>query len=188
MRSPGMPQAPENARWYAFRTRARAEAKVESRLVERGFAAWAARAEIERAWSDRVKRVLEPLFPGYLFVAIEADGPDGTPGQGLIEALSTPGVAGVVRSGGKAAEIRPEEMESVRLLVQGVTETGERPEPVEDPLEPGDVVTIAAGPFRGLRGVVREDRGETRVVIRIDTLRLARSVRLDRSMLEREAG
>ena len=60
-----------NARWYACRTRSRAEKQVERRLMGAGFDAYLPVLKRERQWADRKKRVDFPLFPGYVFARFE---------------------------------------------------------------------------------------------------------------------
>ena len=81
----------------------------------------------------------EPLFPGYVFARMEAGLNPPHARETLFHALSTPGVVGMVRQQGRPAPVRDEEMEAVRRLVEGVTETRTLPETVHD-FEPGDLV------------------------------------------------
>jgi transcription antitermination factor NusG len=127
---------------------------------------------VARIWSDRIKRVAMPLFPGYIFGRF--------PLADLTRVLEVPGVADVVRSGGTAVPVRPQEMASVRLLTEGVDRTGELPRTV-DPLDPGDPVVVVEGPFKGLTGVVLREPGLAWVAVKISTLKQARAVQLERS-------
>jgi transcription antitermination factor NusG len=166
---------PADPAWFALWTRSRVERQVEEQLRGRGIEGFAALASVERQWSDRTKRIRTPLFPGYVFAYL--------PGSELVRALEVPGVAGVVRMGGRPAPIPNDEIEAVRLLVHGVDETGVLPETVE-PLERGTVVRIIDGPFAGLQGVVLRD-GDTRVVVNIPAIQQARAVRIPRAMVAR---
>jgi hypothetical protein len=49
-------------------------------------------------------------------------------------------------------------------------------------------VIVAHGPFSGIRGVLVEDRGRSRVVIRLSALRKALSVELPREIVRAAAG
>ncbi|TVP43110.1 MAG: UpxY family transcription antiterminator [Gemmatimonadales bacterium] len=169
-----VPPASSHAPWRALHTRSRSERVVAGRLTQGGFETFSAQARMKRQWSDRVKRVPVPLFPGYVFARVSE--------IQLPRALGVAGVAGVVRSGGAAAVVREDEIEAVRHLVRGIEETGELPESV-DPLSPGDRVVITTGPFRGMMGALLEMRGEAHVAIRIEALRQATAVRLDRGMV-----
>ena len=169
--------------WYALRTRGRAERQAALRLEAAGVEVFPALAPIRRTWSDRVKRVEMPLFPGYIFARFALV--DAT------HALAVPGVVEVVRTwggaGGRATPLRDAELDAVRRMAAGVEVTGELPEPFDplgDLLEPGVAVEVVSGPFRGLRGVFLERRkGGSRVAVEIRVLRQARAVRMERSMV-----
>ena len=169
---------PAQPEWYACRTRPRAEKQAGRLLKLRGVQSYVPLIECERQWSDRKKRVGFPLFAGYVFAQFSL--------ASLHEVLSTPGIVTVVRQGGSPARVRSEELESVRVLVQCVNAGNAPPEPAEF-LETGQEVIVSHGPFSGIRGVLVEDRGRTRVVIRLTALRRALSVELPREILRAAA-
>ena len=136
--------------WYACRTRARAEKKVDRLLSRMGFEVYTPLVEREQEWADRKKRVAFPMFPSYTFVRFSL-------GE-YLDLLKTPGVVHVVGTRGKPTPLRPEEMDSVRCLVEGLQETGQVPDPV-DYLEPGVPIEVKEGAFQGMRGVVLEGAG-----------------------------
>ena len=61
----------EETRWYACRTRARAEKKVDELLGRAGFETHLPLVVRERQWADRRKLVAFPLFPGYTFARFD---------------------------------------------------------------------------------------------------------------------
>lgn len=134
--------------------------------------------ELERKWADRKKRVEFPLFPGYTFARFRL--------QDLLDVVRTPGLVTVVSEKGYPKPVREEEMNSVRLFVAGLGHTGEAPEPVEW-WEEGTPIRVKAGPFQGMRGFLLENRGRTRVSVRLSALKMAFSVELDSRNLERVA-
>lgn len=140
-------------------------------LESNGVESYLPLLEQERKWSDRRKRVAFPLFPGYLFVRSRADD--------LGTMLATPGVVDVVRVRGQPAVVREDELESVRTLTEAVRRTGELPK-ASDFMTIGEHVEVAEGPFAGLVGTLIEERGRTRVAVRLTALRQAVSVDLDR--------
>jgi transcription antitermination factor NusG len=165
--------------WYACRTRPRAEKRAGQLLKLRGMESYVPLLEQERRWSDRTKRVAFPLFPGYVF---------GQFSLAMVhDVLRTPGVVTIVRNDGNPAPVRREELESIRVLVGCVNAGNAPPEPAEF-LETGQEVIVAQGPFSGIRGVLVEDRGRTRVVIRLTALRRALSVELPREILRAAVG
>lgn len=168
------PELYEVARWYACRTRSRSEKKVDRRLAGAGFDTYLPLLERRRQWADRMKRVEFPLFPGYVFARFDL--------TRLHDILVTPGLVTVVRVSGYPTPVREEELDSVRILVEGANQIGVLPTPSEF-LEPGQEVVVTQGPFEGMRGTLLELRGATRVAVRLSAIRQAVGVEMDRALL-----
>lgn len=164
----------EEPHWYACRTRARAEKRVDELLDRDGFETFLPLVERERQWADRKKTVAFPMFPGYTFARF--------PLAAYRDVLRTPGIVHVVSSRGRPVPVRPEELESVRRFARGIEATGRVPDPV-DYLEPGTPIVVEEGPFQGMRGVLLEGRGPARVAVRLGAIRAAVSVQMDRRSL-----
>jgi len=128
----------------------------------------------ERQWADRVKRVHFPLFPGYVFARFDL--------SGLGEVLRTPGLTEVVGVEGRPAPVSEQELESVRALVEGIERTGLEPH-ASDYLIVGEDVEVVEGPFKGLRGTLVDERGASRVVVKLDAIRQALGVEMERRYL-----
>jgi transcription antitermination factor NusG len=173
------PELLSEERWYALRTRARSEKRVDAALREAGVESFPAVATVKRHWSDRVTRVGLPLFPGYVFARFRL--------SDLTVPLSRPGVVQVIRSQGIPQPLREEEMEAVRILAHGVSESGELPTN-EDFLTVGDPVVVTRGPFQGMEGVLIEERGGVRLVVRVPAIRQAKGVELERGWVRRGRG
>lgn len=163
-------------RWYACRTRSRAEKRAEQLLVAKGVPVFLPVVERVRQWADRKKRVAFPLFPGYVFAQFALGA--------MHRVLSTPGVASIVRVSGYPTPLREEELESVRILVAGVNAGEAFPEPAEY-LEVGQQVIVREGAFAGMRGLLLDVRGHSCVLVRLSVLRQAVSVELPREILRR---
>lgn len=155
--------------WYACRTRARAEKKVDRLLTTAGFTAYVPLIERLRQWSDRSKQVTFPLFPGYVFARFSL--------STLPEIVRTPNLIEVVRVNGSPTPIRETEIESIRALVHGARGISEEPQ-AHDYLVTGQEVQVIQGPFEGLRGILTEVRGKTRIVVRLEAIRQAVSVEM----------
>jgi transcription antitermination factor NusG len=54
--------------WYAIYTNPRWEKKVDKLLTEAGIESYCPLNTVMRKWSDRMKKVEEPLFKSYVFV------------------------------------------------------------------------------------------------------------------------
>lgn len=166
------------ARWFACRTRSRAENRVGDLLDRSGFESYVPRYARVRQWSDRKKSVEFALFPGYMFSRFEP--------TRLADVLRTPGLVDVVRVAGRPAPVSEEELNSVRALLRGARRAGIKPHPAHF-LEPGQSVRVVSGPFSGMRGTLTEKRGRSHVVVRLRTLRQAVAVEMDRRHLVRES-
>lgn len=141
--------------WYALYTKPRHEKKVEQQLIEKGMTAFLPMTKSLRQWKDRRKWVELPLFTGYVFINILL--------KNKIEALQTHGVVKMISFGGVPAEIPDWQIEQLKRVIS-------HPETLklEQYLKEGDTVEVIAGPLKGVKGYLREIRGETRVAILID--------------------
>jgi transcription antitermination factor NusG len=95
--------------WYAIYTTGRWEKKVYNRLQEAGVESYCPLNMVLRKWSDRVKKVEEPLFKSYVFVRISKDE--------FRKVLDIPGVVRFVYWLGKPAIIRDKEIEHIRKFL-----------------------------------------------------------------------
>ncbi|MDZ4698689.1 MAG: UpxY family transcription antiterminator [Rhodothermales bacterium] len=148
--------------WRIFYTAPRAETKAEERLAGQGIEVFLPRLTTSRRWSDRIQRVTEPLFRGYLFARVEE--------RGRLSVLQTAGIVRCLAFGGKLASISEAEIEQLRIT---------QVDPEQLTLHPtwlppiGREVVVIAGPFEGLRGEVIEHRGQLTVMVRVHALRQA---------------
>jgi transcription antitermination factor NusG len=83
--------APNVHPWYAVRVRSRFDFVTSAVLGERGYETFLPSYRSRRAWSDRMKEVEIPLFPGYLFCRFDAADP--------YRVLNSPGVVNVISVG-----------------------------------------------------------------------------------------
>lgn len=169
-----LPDSSENLLWFAFYTRPRHEQQVESRFCQLGMESFLPRIPLRRQWKDRMKIVEWPLFPGYIFGRCEP--------WALTKAVATSGVVSVVSNNGNPAPVGVHELESVRVLMRALAETGTIPERV--PLEPGTAVRVTAGPFEGVQGVVVEQRNGRRFMVQLTTIGEGLVVNVDDRLLE----
>src|SRR5262249_55494140 len=79
--------------WYVVQTHVHAENKAAAHLVRQGYSIYLPRYLKRRRHARRVEVVAAPLFPRYLFVAIDRTA------QGWRSILSTVGVTQLVRHG-----------------------------------------------------------------------------------------
>jgi transcriptional antiterminator RfaH len=117
------------------------------------------RLRIERATRRGVVRIVEPLFPGYLFLRCVMD-------ERLNEVKHTNGISSVVRFGDKIPCVDDS-------VIEGLQDCFEADEPmeIENRLAPGSEVSVANGAFAGMRAyVLRNMPARRRVQILLDVL------------------
>jgi transcription antitermination factor NusG len=158
-------------RWYAIRTTARWEVLVSGELSRRGIETYLPLCRVKRRWSDRIKIMDQPLFPGYLFGRFPLDE--------RIRVLEAPGVRQIVGIGNTPAPIAAGEIDNLRTLVAA------QPLLVPWPyLHTGQRVRIARGPLAGVEGfVVRAEQGALRIVVSVDLLQRSVAAQIDRDCI-----
>ncbi|MDZ7846878.1 MAG: UpxY family transcription antiterminator [Owenweeksia sp.] len=96
--------------WYAVYVKSRNEKKVAERFEARGLACYCPLHTVTRQWSDRRKKVREPLFKSYVFVQSNT--------STRLTVLQTPGVVGFVNWLGRPAVIRNSEIDAIRIFLE----------------------------------------------------------------------
>ncbi len=130
--------------WFAVRVKHQFETPVASHLRNCGFESFLPLYRARRKWSDRIKVVEAPLFPGYVFCEFDP--------QNRMPIDLLPGVNGIVSFGKKLAPVDPAEIHALQAVVASGIESAPWPR-----LEPGRKVEIDFGPLRGLQGVVVQE-------------------------------
>lgn len=148
--------------WHALQVRSNHERGVAEDLRRAGFEAFLPVTVIESRWTDRVKRIERPLFPGYVF-ARSGDCPPGW-------------IRGVLRIVG---EVPDREIAAVRQVIDSrlAVETW--------PWSAGELVEIDSGAFAGQRGRIIRVRDKVRIVISIELLRRAVAVEVGAEFIKR---
>jgi len=123
-----------------------------------------------RRWSDRVKQIDGPLFPGYIFSKFDR--------MQRADVLQTPGVISIVGFGNDPAPIPDEEITSLQTAVASGLPAWPLPS-----LQPGTRVQIKNGCLGQLSGVLLREKGSMRVVVNVTLLQRAVAVELSRDMI-----
>ena len=95
--------------WFALQTRRNRETIIGEMLRGKGFEEFVPTYRSRRKWSDRMKVMERPLFPGYVFCRFN-------PSRRL-PVLTTPGVLSVVGHGRTPAPVEDAEIEAIRSVV-----------------------------------------------------------------------
>ena len=143
--------------WYAVRVRSRFEFTAVRLLREKGIEQFLPSYRSRRCWSDRIKELELPLFPGYVFCRFDARSP--------LSVLTTPGVVDIVGAGRTPSPVSDDEINAIQdICCSGL--------PVEPwpYLKAGRHIRIERGPLTGIEGVVIETKGCWRLVASISIL------------------
>jgi transcription antitermination factor NusG len=143
--------------WYAIYTRHQHEKMVAQILTSKGFEAFLPLYAATHEWKDRTKELSLPLFPCYVFLK-----------GGLerrLQIITTPGIYGLVSSGGQPAAIPDFEVEAIRRAV----ESGARIE-THPYLKCGNWVRVKRGPLAGIEGILVRKKNISRLVLSVEIL------------------
>jgi transcriptional antiterminator RfaH len=163
---------PTDKNWYAAYTHSRAEKKVARELAKQGIDHYLPLIKTLKQWSDRKKKVEEPLIRSYIFVHITE--------KEYRDVLHTAGVMNIVRFSGKPVPIPDWQIENLKILM-GTS----LPITVENrDFAPGEEVRITRGTLEGLRGIIQQIKGEHKLVISIHALHYHMTVNIDPAFVE----
>jgi transcription antitermination factor NusG len=152
--------------WYALQVRTRYERVVAEHLSGRGFEWFLPLRKDRKRWSDRIKEIESPLFPGYLFCRFDT--------QNRLPILQTPGVVQIVGYNRQPISVDEVEIAAIQTLVAA----GVPNQPCSF-VEIGDRVRIGSGPLRGLEGILVESRGKHKFVLSVSLLQRSVAVEID---------
>lgn len=133
--------------WTAFYTKPRNEKKAAERLLLKGYDVYCPTTTVIRQWSDRKKKVKEPVFSSYVFAKVN----EAVRQQVLMD----PSIVSSVFWLGKPVRIRDTEIQAIREFLNDYVVVRS----AAFDLNKGDRAVITAGPLRGEEGIVRQKRG-----------------------------
>src|SRR5271154_4165468 len=156
--------------WFALQVRTRNEAGVAEQLGGQGYERFLPLCKVRKRWSDRIKEVDAPLFPGYLFCRFDP--------QDRLPILKTPGVMQIV--GFKNGPVAVDESEIQALQTIVAAGAPHQPWPF---LTAGDQVRIESGPLLGLEGILTQVRRSHRLVLSVTLLQRSVAVEIDSALV-----
>lgn len=156
----------KDAQWYCVKARPRQEKSAKAALIgEAGIEVFCPLLRFERARKSGRVRVLEAMFPGYLFARFCYD-------EQYRRVRSINGVSTIVSFGGIPAVVPEEIIHELRASVAD----GETVDiPVS--LSVGEEVQVVDGPFQGIRAIVTSVMpARARVTVLLELLGMEREV------------
>ena len=156
--------------WFAILVRTSREKAANSLLENTGYECFLPISKYMRRWSDRMKEVEVPLFPGYLFCRMNQ--------HNRLPVLMTPGVMQIVGVGKTPVPVEEEEIAAIQRV--GTSGLSTMPWPY---LEVGHVARIEDGPLRGMTGIVVKIKSGLKLVLSVSLLQRSVAVEIDRSWI-----
>jgi transcription antitermination factor NusG len=156
--------------WFALQVRTQHERGVGEFLRGSGYEWFLPLYKCRKRWSDRIKEVEIPLFPGYLFCRFDP--------ANRLPILKTPGVIQIVGCNREPSVIDENEISAIQTLVSSGIPN--QPWPY---LHTGDRVQIESGPLRGTTGILTDFKGKHRLIVSITLLQRAVAVEIDAALV-----
>lgn len=152
--------ADSGTRWYVAQTHPRSEAKAAEHLKRQGFGVYLPHFQKKRRHARRVDTVNAPLFPRYLFVAIDVAA------QRWLSIQSTVGVMRLICNGDVPAVVQSGIIDALRQREDehGFIKLEQRP------FRLGEELRVLDGAFTGTLGLFEGMSDNERVTILLDLL------------------
>ncbi len=164
--------------WYAVYTKSRFENKVYAGLIQRSVETFFPKIEVWSRRKDRKKKILIPMFSGYLFVMF----PEYT-NERKLNVLTTPGVVKMLDKPDNYEPLKVPDLQidAIKRLIVSDVEI----QPYIYPGE-GELARITDGPFKDIEGVVmRADFRKRLFVVSIDILQRSVAIKLEGFQIEK---
>ncbi|ESP63057.1 Transcriptional activator RfaH [Smithella sp. ME-1] len=132
--------------WYVVHTRSRHEYKVNTRLIQKNLTTFLPEIESWSKQKDRRKKILLPLFPGYVFTEVNV-----LDNETKLSILKTAGVVSILgkKENSEAIPVSDKKIDAIRRFINTETELFT----IQFPRE-GEPARIIDGPFAGIEGIV----------------------------------
>ena len=165
------PNIDKNKHWYALYTKPRHEFKAEEQLKACGIEYFLPKITRLKQWSDRKKKVTEPLFSGYIFIR-------GNEKDRLL-ALEQYAIVRSIFFEGAPAIVPDWQIENLQKMLENGSDIE-----VTEQLKIGTKVKIVSGPFKDIEGIVYKTPNQERMLaITIDLLRRSVVVKIPANSL-----
>lgn len=162
--------------WHALYVRSRSEKKVLSLLEDNGYKAYLPLVTEMKKWSDRRKKVEEPLFKSYVFVYSNE--------REYIPILNLYGVIKFVCFERKAVVVPENQILAIKKFVSEYEKGEEFKMMNDEDLKVGQCVRIINGPLKGLVGRLETIRNKRHLIVYINVVGQSIPVHIPRAKVE----
>lgn len=169
-------QIVETMNWYVLYTKPRNEKKVTALLAEKGIEVYCPLREEVRQWSDRKKKVAEPVFKSYVFVQL----PDYK--KDSVEVLLTPGAVRFLWWNGSPGIVRDYEILAIKDFLDNYKNAE-----ITVNLKEGENIMVAEGPLKDAKGKILMIKGN-RAILYLHSLGMNMTAKLPLQSLTKSGG
>jgi transcription antitermination factor NusG len=143
--------------WFALYTKPRSEFKAAEQIQSAGVQYYLPSIIKVKQWSDRKKKVTEPLLRGYIFIFANE--------KERIISLEQYSVVRCLSEKGRPAKIPEWQIDNLKKMLSTESDIL-----VKEGLVPGVKIRIKEGPFEGVIGTLQEIDNEKTLAVTIDLL------------------
>ena len=151
------PKVLNDRQWMLLYSKPRHELKLSKKLSDMGFETYCPTVKSVRQWSDRKKKIEEPLFKSYVFAKLKDSERE--------QVFFVPGFSRFVFWLGKPVIVRECEITATKNFLAKVVHDSIRVKQ----LQVGDNVHVAIGPLKNVEGKLLRIQGQ-QATLQIDTL------------------
>lgn len=160
---------PTGRHWFLLYCKGKEEERAVMHLENQGVTAFYPKAQIEKIVRGKRTKVVEPLFPNYVFALLDYEQ------QNFASIRSTRGVIGFVRKG-KDPQIVPKSLVMQFKQVDEFVELSDQNVP-----QPGDTVLVNHPLYNNIKAIFQVAKGEQRAILLLELLNKPVEVELDYS-------
>ncbi len=143
--------------WFALYTKPRSEFKAAQQIEEIGVQLYLPTYTHVKQWSDRKKKITEPVMRSYIFIFANE--------KERINSLEQKSVVRCIFDAGRPAKIPGWQIDNLQRMLSYKSEFF-----VKNGLVPGAKIRIKEGPFKDVIGVYRETGNDKTIAVSIDLL------------------
>lgn len=129
--------------WFALYTQPRQEYKAGEQISALNIENYLPLITTQKKWSDRIKKVTEPLIRGYIFIYANE--------KERLEAITANSVINTICFGGKPAVIPTWQIVGLQKMLEHPDELL-----LSNRILKGSIVRIVSGPMSGIIGIVEQ--------------------------------
>jgi transcription antitermination factor NusG len=143
--------------WFALYTKPKCEFKAAEQLNQCKINYFLPTITRIKNWSDRKKKVIEPLLRGYIFILADE--------KERIASLEQQAVVRCIFDSGRPAKIPQWQIDNLKKMLNSNSELF-----IKEGLIPGTQVRIKDGPFDGVIGIIQNSESGKTISVSIDLL------------------